>query len=625
MAFGDWIVGVFLRFNTNGVVTMQRLSGATQEANAQILRQQGLIDKNQLAMMRLTRRTEELRLAQMRLGTTLAGGAAAAGITSMVYAVDKAAQLQRTLIGIQNVTGAKSTAGFYNQAMTLGNMFGMSPQDAAEIMRTTARMSAGQMTGSQMSSAMPKIAEYAMLMHQNRGLDVDRAATVGIGLAHMFRAYDPKSLGKMLDMNLRMSEMMGEGPEQAMRQMAYYVPLLKNLNVSDDASMATMALLDRAGFRNKVGTNVRAMVLQTLGPLQMTKFAQQGKNGMLNQMGITDAAGNIQSRFTQNGQYDMFGVLAQLVKWEQIQLKSGKTLEDINKVLYGTFGKQGGTIAALFADPKMGGFLQSIRKYLNNPAVSMDEQAKRTQTGLLFQAGRAGANFQALATELAWPWLSSLTGSLKSLGDTLHGWQQWLHGHSDIEKRLGAIFSIFTGLASARFVIGMAALARNSMMAMAAIPRLATAIEGLAGAADIATGQIVADEARIGVAGRAGGIFKAVTGFSPTTAAAVGGTLAVGGLLYGASQQGKYGDGGMTYGSDLNHGGAVTNPYQETDVSGRPIQHSVHINTVNLNMPKGTPEQHAQLFVQSLMRLQGPGSKTLPNVPLSVGNLAFGI
>ena len=58
---------------------------------------------------------------------------------------------------------------------------------------------------------------------------------------------------------------MVETPGQAVRQMTNYEPLFKGLKISDETSIAMMALLDRAGFRQKVGTNVRAMMLEELG------------------------------------------------------------------------------------------------------------------------------------------------------------------------------------------------------------------------------------------------------------------------------------------------------------------------------------------------------------------------
>ena len=191
---------------------------------------------------------------------------------------------------------------------------GVAPTEGARVMLDISRLTAGQLTTAQMQAIAPLIAGFASTISFHRpDISVDDATKAGLQLAHLFRAYTPQALDPLMDQVYRLSGLMAESPGQAVRQMSYFVPLFKGLNIDDSTSVAMMALLDRAGFRMKVGTNVRAMVMQALGPLQLTSHQQEGKFRQLEQMGVFDRSGKFAWN-TPSGSVDFIGMLMQLAK-----------------------------------------------------------------------------------------------------------------------------------------------------------------------------------------------------------------------------------------------------------------------------------------------------------------------
>ena len=215
------------------------------------------------------------------------------GLGLGVDAVFEASKFQQILLSIKNETGASNAqiAKFSDAAYRIGAQNGMSANEAGEILRTISRLTAGQFSTDRMIQVAPMVAKYASLTHFNRpDVGVEEAAKTGIQTAHLFRAYTPEALKPLLDKVYRLSGLMAEKPEAALKQMTYYVPLFKAAHISDETSLATMAMLDRAGFRNKVGTNVRALALESFGPLQITQSAQAGKSAILKNMGVARQA-----------------------------------------------------------------------------------------------------------------------------------------------------------------------------------------------------------------------------------------------------------------------------------------------------------------------------------------------
>lgn len=187
--FGDWIIGVYLRFSTDGPVAMARLSASADAANAQLLRQQGLIDANTAAMLRYQRQIEAVQMRQLQLGTRMAGGIALGGIALSIAGLDQAAQLQKAMVavGIATNTPESRMEPFRALALQVSNYTAQSIATIGEEMATAA--SSGLKQQSQLIGAFPLIAKAAdVLWLSPQHVDPVNAVKLLTQLTHLFGA-----------------------------------------------------------------------------------------------------------------------------------------------------------------------------------------------------------------------------------------------------------------------------------------------------------------------------------------------------------------------------------------------------------------------------------------------------
>lgn len=458
--FGSaWVVGVVINFTSNGAVTMSRLASQTRLANAALGAQQGVLSKNQLAMIRYQERMEALKTSALRVGTAISAAFAVAGVAAIGSAVSEAAKLQTALVGIQNATGANNSQmlAIRQTAYTISAATAQSVVDSAHIMAVMARSGVND-PKRLMQIALPA-AQFADVQYLSRGVPFTEGAQQAIMLAHMFRQYDPKGLTKIFDSMTRLSEMMPHNLSAAVTQMGYYLPTFKSIGVSDDQSIATMALLDRFGYgRGKGGTGMANLALEALGPLQQTGYAQSGKASMLKAMGLIDEHGHSLFYDAQKKTFDFLAFLNQLGDYAK-----GKRADDVTKTFISVFGKQGGRMAMLAEDPKFAAQISSITKSMNRSDLGMVAQQGRYMNTLAGQFQLAVTNFKSVMTELAYPWLDRLTAVFRVLGDSLHSFQVWLHQHPHAEKAIGAGAAAGTVAASGLALAGTASLAMRGL------------------------------------------------------------------------------------------------------------------------------------------------------------------
>lgn len=496
---GSWVVDAVIRYSGNGVSFMERQAAATNMAAIREAELTGKITANEAAYLRLQNRYDRMATSQAAFGSSQVRNyamiGAAVGAVAIGDAITQAAKLQRTLIAIRNETGANTAemGRFYNTVYKIGNIMGVSPATAGDVMLNISRLTAGTMTTAQMQAIAPSVAGFASTINFNRpDVSVEAATQAGIQLAHLFHAWDPAKLEKLMDQVYRLSGLMVETPAQAVRQLSYFVPLFKGLGIDDNTSIAMMALLDRAGFRQKVGTNVRAMMLEELGPLQLTKHYQEGQGKILEQMGIF-GPGMKFAWNTKSGGVDYIGMLESVARWAAARRAAGVPREELAKDVYGALGKQGGNIAQLMLDPKVLAVFQGLREYQRNPNVSLRAGEANRQDSVMYQASRVWGNFQADLTELGYraTWVS---GTLKDVADGLHNVQEWLHAHRTAESWIGGLAVGVTGLSAMIAAAGVAGKAVGfvagglrtvysaSGAAAAGLGGVASALRGVAGA-----------------------------------------------------------------------------------------------------------------------------------------------
>jgi hypothetical protein len=179
---------------------------------------------------------------------------AAAGGAGMVDAISSAASMQKTLIGVQNSTGASDAqiAALRQKAFDTGDVMGMTAAKTADLFAVIARSSGGVFNDKNgrfdmraFTGSASTIAEIARMQNLTRGVDTDHAAQTVIQLMHLFRTYSGAPLAQTGDLLTRLSEMMPDSLDVARNQFTYFLPQFKALGISNKDSVATMAMLDR--------------------------------------------------------------------------------------------------------------------------------------------------------------------------------------------------------------------------------------------------------------------------------------------------------------------------------------------------------------------------------------------
>lgn len=472
-------------------------------------------------------------LSVARVGFNVLGVSAAA---AMYAGIRGAANLQMSLIGIKNATGAnaKQMDMLREKAFQISNVTAQSVSNSADIMRVMARASAGVFTPEQLAQVALPAAKFADVQFLSRGVSFETGATWAIQLAHLFRQYDPKGVDSLFDKMTRLSEMMPHDLGTALRQMTYYMPAFKALHVSDDSSIASMALLDRFGFgRGKGGTNIADLVLQALGPLQMTKHMQVAKKDLLVQMGVVDASGKSKFFNKKSDSFDLIGFLRQLsIYGNDKNPHTGaptRSAAELVKEFVSVFGKQGSRVGLMAADPKFLTQLTNITHFLGRKDLGLNQQQANYMNTLNGQFQRARTNLQSLLTDTMWGSLVPLTHDFRALADSLSSMQGWVHAHRD---ETGRIIKGMVAIALAAFVsLGVSAFRMFASVSGAtpAVNRLAVAVAELGTASGIAGPRVGAAGGAIGAAGGAAGAAGKTLGF-------LKGTLLSIALLYATYQ-----------------------------------------------------------------------------------------
>lgn len=484
MGPGGWVVGVFLRFQSNGAATMTRLASTTSAANTQLARQTGQIDKNAFAMANYKRKIEEVKLAQQRLGTAGAGIAFAIGAAAMVYGVNQAAKLERAMTGVQIATGA--TADQYTRLKGLVmSVSGYTAQSAVTIANEMA--AAAQVAfhdPKQLQSLFPMMAKYADVRYMSPTHDdpvqsIERMSQI----AHFFGAYTPEKMGPLLDDTARLQYTTRATLQQIVTQGKYFIPIATQMGVSRDTIFQYLAIMGQLGaLSGRGGTSVKNLILgaESVTP---TAHMSQAKFDALNDLKLRDKGGTFKY-LTKDGNLD----LVSLVDWlrgmqDVFKASNPRTAKGRLQTDVGAIWGQAAAplIAALVAASTKEQMNRNKTAFTKIPGVQ--GQWTLYSKDLFYQWNAFITNIANLATVIATPFLPGLTKFFGDMATTIGGWVSFLANHQDVAKTIGSVIAGLTALAGLRFAIGTAQLLIAAATALGvlapAAPGIGLAARGL--------------------------------------------------------------------------------------------------------------------------------------------------
>jgi TP901 family phage tail tape measure protein len=501
--FGDWIIGVYLRFTTDGPATMARLSAASSAANAQLLRQQGLIDANTAAMLRYERQIEAVRMRQLQLGTRIAGGIALGGLALGIAGLDQAAQLQKAMVsvGIATNTPESRMEPFRALALQVSNYTAQSIATIGREMATAA--AAGLKQPSQLIGAFPHIAKAAdVLWLSPQHVDPVNAVKLLTQLTHLFGAYQGPAFTHMLN---RATQLMFSQPErfqQMVTQGKYFIPMAVQAGVGEDDIFKLLMSMGQTGLgRGRGGSGIRRMIEYLLGAATLTGHLSAAQHAAMGAgfaghpgLNILGPDGRLRGTFEDKHGNLLLGKVLAFLESERSRFRPADFANDLTNA----FLQQGGLVAGTLLLPQV--YAQTSRNWaMVQQQADIEGMWRRYSNTLNFAVPQFLTNFKNVLAEMFYPALKPTTAALKSAATELGIFSQYLEHNQGAAMNWVKGIAAFTAWASARWMLGIASMTRSMLGISGSMNAVANSIQ-------IATDRILADSELIAAGGGRRGV-----------------------------------------------------------------------------------------------------------------------
>ncbi len=441
--------------------------------------------------------------ALMGLGATLAA--------PLLFAIDKAAELQKQLLAVQ--IAARGTPAQMDQ------MRGAVERIAAQTMWSNidvAKMAKLIATGTglaapQVTSVLPVYARFADVQMLMKDTGYQQSVTEAIRLAHTAQHYDAQSLTAYLDLLTKASFVVPGSLSEVGQALKYSQGMGKTaLGISDQNMILATALLNRLGFAgSRGGTNLIAALTRTMPGIFGSGLLTGKSAYALRDMGFTDALGH--STVFRKGKFDLFawiGHLSEYVQREFARHPEAIAREDILRNFQWAFGIRGARVASLFSSPAAMEQLRQIGTIFTQYGGVESIQQTFADKSVAQQWMNAKTNFISAMTELGMTLLPTVTIALKRFNTYMAELLRWMTAHPGEVRRYAKDLAIFAGA-----LLGLGAIST----ATGAVIGLVTVFGFLRQGALLATTSLQTATASIGTIG------LALKGLSAVAAAATAG------------------------------------------------------------------------------------------------------
>lgn len=452
----------------------------------------------------------------------------------IIYAIDKAAQLQKEMLGIQLATRG-TTAEMDKMRRTIIGTAGQTIFSSLDVAKMGKLVATG--TGfdtSQINALLPIFAKFADVQTAMKGTPYEESVMDLVRMAHQANAWTPEAISSYADKITKLSFVVPGGIHEIASSLNYSQAVLKDtLGMQDDTLLPLVAFVNRLGMAGtRGGTALTATLTRSISGIFGSGLLKGKSNEALNAMGMSDSKGKALV-FDKEGRFDAMKFIFMLgtyVQKEFARHPPAQARQDVMTNFQHAFGTQGSRLASLFTTPQALEQLKVVLNQLEKGADTSVIQKKFFDESVWQQWKDTQTNFTSAMIELGWTVLPVALKGLKTLNSGLEWMGNYIHDHQGQAKL---------------FAEAMMALAAG-MAFTASVNALRFAFGGLSLAMNLLVGsRILKVGAAIGQAGLAGALIKlggalgAVTGAGSLAlgiAAVAGslGTLAVvvGSLLY---------------------------------------------------------------------------------------------
>lgn len=451
---GDWVIGVMLRFQTNGVATMSRLAASTNAANDGLAYQNKLIDRNELAMRQYNRRIDEHRMGWINLGTAAAGALALAGGAAMVYGIKGAADVQRELTSTAIALRMKHAQPLVPMAYQVS---GMTAQDATTIAREMAMAATSGLNNPQyFRQAFTRIAKAAdVLWMSPKHINPVEAVKEMSTLAHLFGTYQGPAFQHMLDRATQLMYVQPEALSKLISQGRMFIPAALARGVSEDDVFQQAMIAGQTGFlKGRGGAGIARVVEYLGGAATITGHLSRIQHAAMAELGLTNRRGLLKHEFE-----DKKGDLLLGKAIDHLEaIRRNFTPVAYGNLLTNAFLAQGGRYLEAILRPNVYEKAKQNWSVLNHLGT-VDTLWHRYTNNFIYQYNNFATNFANLFKSVFGPMLPELQTLFMDMAKALGKAVNWLTAHPNVARHIGEIITALTGVAALRVgagaIIGM--------------------------------------------------------------------------------------------------------------------------------------------------------------------------
>ena len=613
---GSWIVSATIRFSSNGIATMRGLAVEAGRMNAQL-------DGHTSKLQRMTQQLEAYRTKMLQVGQATSGALALGGAAFATYGVVGAAQLERSLTGVQIATNQNSQAALQRYAALAFKTSGITAQGVNTIgQEMQIAATSGLNDPTKLTDAFTRIAKAADVLWIAKGQDPNSAVRVMSQMAHLFGSYSGKPFQHMLDRAVQMMFVQPEGINAVATQGRYFIPTARTAGVSEDDIFRQLMTMGQTGFlKARGGSGLSNIIGYLSGASAITGHLSKAQHLAMHTLGLTGINGMLKPEYM--GAHGVLLLQKVVDHLEAIRKNFGDApfLADLRNA----FLKQGGNYMA--AELRPATYAKSQQNWaMMNAIGTLDTIWSRYRHDLFYQWGVFQTNLENIPKAMFFPLLKDITPKVKEAGEWLGKIVEDFAQHPDVAKQWVRNIEAFTmtmGGLWAAFTIAMNISAIQMPFAMA---RLSAAITQLTVTASAnATALNVQSVAAVGPLGR---IALGIKGLATAGAAFLASPLGV--LFVTAIGLGavKGLDVAKKHLQDSQHGPGFADKYQAYLHSRGGKYASDGGLWGNMTPPGGgmTPDQFAQHLAQQYMHGFGIPSvgnnKGVPHVGLWGLNLS---
>jgi hypothetical protein len=394
----------------------------------------------------------EKRLKSIKNLSMAGGGFIGAGfaITSpIIYAISKAAELQKQIIGIQIATHGTNQEmeklRFTMESASSRTVFStVQVADMAKLIATSNSFNA-----SQVNQVLPAYARFADVQKLLKGTDYNTSVLEAVRLAHTAQIYDPVKLTAYLDTLTKATIITPGSITELGTALKYSQGTAQTALGVDPQNMVLLtALLNRMGFAgSRGGTNLIDAMIRTMPGIFGSGLLEGKSNQALRHMGLVDSKGH--SLIFTNGKFDamkwMQG-LAAFVQKDFATMPEAQARQDILTTMQHSFGAQGRRVATLLSSQQAIDQLLAIGKQFDMLASTGAIQDKFVTESVSQQFTTSLTNFQNALTELGYTLLPLATKFLNAVNHELGILIPWMQAHQQEVKRFAEAVLLFGGV-----------------------------------------------------------------------------------------------------------------------------------------------------------------------------------